>query len=111
MLVVSVIIEILKGTDCLRFNIFFEVECWCCRIQTVLPAPMKATPNMHNQAPEIFQRPLATIALPGLPLEGDFSGLQLLCYMHVGMALFDAKVDCGSGLKREYEMAKGLSHK
>lgn len=41
-------------------------------------------------------------------LEGDFSGLQLLCYMHVGMALFDPKADCGSGLKREYELAKGI---
>jgi len=42
-------------------------------------------------------------------LDGDFSGLQLLCYMHVGMALFDPKVDCGSGLQREYEIAKGLT--
>ena len=41
-------------------------------------------------------------------LDGDFSGLQLLCYMHVGMALFDPKVDCGSGLQREYEIAKGF---
>lgn len=44
-------------------------------------------------------------------LDGDFSGLQLLCYMHVGMALFDPKVDCGSGLQREYEMAKGITGK
>ena len=42
-------------------------------------------------------------------LDGDFSGLQLLCYMHVGMALFDPKVDCGSGLQREYEIAKGMT--
>ena len=41
-------------------------------------------------------------------LDGDFSGLQLLCYMHVGMALFDPKADCGSGLQREYELAKGM---
>jgi len=41
-------------------------------------------------------------------LEGDFSGLQLLCYMHVGMALFDPKVDCGSGLLREYDIAKSM---
>lgn len=41
-------------------------------------------------------------------LDGDFSGLQLLCYMHVGMALFDSTIDCGSGLKREYEMAKSM---
>jgi tetratricopeptide (TPR) repeat protein len=44
-------------------------------------------------------------------LDGDFSGLQLLCYMHVGMALFDPKVDCGSGLRREYEIAKGMTGK
>lgn len=44
-------------------------------------------------------------------LDGDFSGLQLLCYMHVGMALFDPRVDCGSGLQREYEIAKGMSGK
>ena len=44
-------------------------------------------------------------------LDGDFSGLQLLCYMHVGMALFDPKVDCGSGLQREYEIAKVMTGK
>lgn len=44
-------------------------------------------------------------------LDGDFSGLQLLCYMHVGMALIDPKVDCGSGLQREYEVAKGMTGK
>jgi hypothetical protein len=44
-------------------------------------------------------------------LNGDFSGLQLLSYMHVGMALFDPTVDSGSGLQREYEIAKGLSGK
>ncbi|MDD5177595.1 MAG: hypothetical protein PHQ05_14350 [Sterolibacterium sp.] len=44
-------------------------------------------------------------------LDGDFSGLQLLCYMHVGMALFDPGVDCGSGLQREYEIAKGMTGK
>lgn len=44
-------------------------------------------------------------------LDGDFSGLQLLCYMHVGMAIFDPKVDCGSGLQREYEIAKEMTGK
>lgn len=44
-------------------------------------------------------------------LDGDFSGLQLLCYMHVGMALFAPGVDCGSGLQREYEIAKGMAGK
>ncbi|MFA6309946.1 MAG: tetratricopeptide repeat protein [Sterolibacterium sp.] len=42
-------------------------------------------------------------------LDGDFSGLQLLCYMHVGMALFAPGEDCGSGLAREYEIAKGMT--
>ena len=42
-------------------------------------------------------------------LDGDFSGLQLLCYMHVGLALFDPSVDCGSGLQREFEIAKGMT--
>jgi tetratricopeptide (TPR) repeat protein len=42
-------------------------------------------------------------------LDGDFSGLQLLCYMHVGMSLFDPGMDCGSGLQREYEIAKGMT--
>ncbi len=44
-------------------------------------------------------------------LDGDFSGLQLLCCMHVGMALFSPKVDCGSGLQREYQIAKGMTGK
>jgi tetratricopeptide (TPR) repeat protein len=42
-------------------------------------------------------------------LDGDFSGLQLLCYMHVGMALFDPNVDSGSGLQREFALAKAMS--
>lgn len=41
-------------------------------------------------------------------LEGDFSGLQLLCHMHVGMALFDPTMDSGSGLQREYELAREM---
>ena len=41
-------------------------------------------------------------------LPGDFSGLQLLCMMHVGMAMFDPRADCGSGLAREFEIAKGM---
>lgn len=44
-------------------------------------------------------------------LDGDFSGLNLLCMMHVGMALFDPRVDCGSGLAREFQIAKGLAAK
>ena len=44
-------------------------------------------------------------------LGGDFSGLQLLCYMHAGMQMFDPRIDTGSGLTREYEIAKGLAGK
>lgn len=42
-------------------------------------------------------------------LDGDFSGLQLLCYMHVGLKQFDPRANAGSGLDREYEMARGLA--
>ena len=38
-------------------------------------------------------------------LEGEFSGLALLAYMHVGFRMFDAKGDAGTGLDREYEAA------
>ncbi len=41
-------------------------------------------------------------------LDGDFSGLQLLCHMHVGMALFDPNMDSGSGLQREFRMAQEM---
>ena len=41
-------------------------------------------------------------------LTGDFSGLQLLCYMHVGFAMFDPNADCGSGLSKEYGIAKRM---
>ena len=44
-------------------------------------------------------------------LDGDFSGLQLLCYMHAGMQLFDPRIDTGTGLAKEYEIAKGLAGK
>jgi hypothetical protein len=38
-------------------------------------------------------------------LEGEFSGLALLAYMHVGFRMFDRKGDAGTGLDREYEAA------
>ena len=41
-------------------------------------------------------------------LPGDFSGLQLLCMMHVGLKNLDPDADSGSGLEREYELAKKL---
>lgn len=44
-------------------------------------------------------------------MPGDYSGLQLLSMMHVGIKLFDANADSGSGLDREYEVAKGMRSK
>lgn len=41
-------------------------------------------------------------------LSGDFSGLQLLCMMHAGLKSLDPNADSGSGLDREYEMARKL---
>lgn len=38
-------------------------------------------------------------------LDGEFSGLALLAYMHVGFRMFDAKGDAGTGLDREYDAA------
>ena len=43
-------------------------------------------------------------------IAGDFSGLQLLCMMHVGLKGLDPNADSGSGLDQEYEMAKKLEH-
>ena len=42
-------------------------------------------------------------------LPGDFSGLQLLSYLHVGMKLFDTAADTESGLDREYATARALT--
>jgi tetratricopeptide (TPR) repeat protein len=42
-------------------------------------------------------------------LDGDFTGLQLLSYMHVGMKMVSPNADTGSGLDREYEIAKGMT--
>ena len=44
-------------------------------------------------------------------LPGDFSGLQLLSIMHVGIRLFDPNADTGTGLDREYEMALAMRAK
>ena len=44
-------------------------------------------------------------------LEGEFSGLALLAYMHVGFRMFDAKGDAGTGLDREYEAAVKMQRK
>ena len=42
-------------------------------------------------------------------LPGKFSGLQLLSYMHVGMRQFMPDADTGTGLDKEYLIAKGLA--
>lgn len=39
---------------------------------------------------------------------GDFSGLQLISIMHVGIRLLDARAETGTGLDREYELASNL---
>lgn len=38
-------------------------------------------------------------------LDGDFSGLELLCMMHVGLQKLQPGADSGSGLEKEYEAA------
>ena len=38
-------------------------------------------------------------------LPGDYSGLQLVSMMHVGLRMFDPDIDPGTGLEREYEIA------
>lgn len=43
-------------------------------------------------------------------LDGEFTGLQLLSYMHVGMKMFNPDADTGSGLDREYAIAKGMTN-
>lgn len=42
-------------------------------------------------------------------LDGEFTGLQLLSYMHVGTKMFSPEADTGSGLDREYDLAKGVT--
>jgi len=48
-------------------------------------------------------------ALKNLP--GDFSGLQLISIMHVGLLLIDPNSDPGTGLDREYEVAMAMRGK
>lgn len=49
--------------------------------------------------------------LENLEMDGGMSGLQCVCYMHVGLKQFDPRANSGSGLDREYEMAKGMAGK
>ena len=39
---------------------------------------------------------------------GDYSGLHLLSMMHVGIKMIDPSADTGSGLDREYQLAKAM---
>ena len=39
---------------------------------------------------------------------GDFSGLQIVCMMHVGLKQLDPSMDAGMDLDREYEAAHSL---
>ena len=41
-------------------------------------------------------------------LEGEFSGLHLLCLMHAGIRLLDPQADTGTGLDKEYAMAVAM---
>lgn len=42
-------------------------------------------------------------------LNADFTGLQLLSMMHVGVRSFDANVDTGADFEREYDVAKAMA--
>lgn len=44
-------------------------------------------------------------------LDGDFSGMQLLSMMHVGLKQIDPSLDTQSGLDAEYETAKNMTSK
>ncbi|ANB02971.1 hypothetical protein [Ectothiorhodospira sp. BSL-9] len=44
-------------------------------------------------------------------LSGDFSGLQLLSMMHVGLKQIDPSIDSQSGLDAEYDAARKMAGK
>jgi aryl-alcohol dehydrogenase-like predicted oxidoreductase len=44
-------------------------------------------------------------------IEGEFTGIQLLCYMYVGFRLLDEDIDLGDDLEEEYEAAQHLYRK
>jgi tetratricopeptide (TPR) repeat protein len=56
-----------------------------------------------------INKPEVRYTLKSLP--GDFSGLQLISIMHVGLLLLDPKVDPQTGLDREYQMALAMHGK
>ncbi len=56
-----------------------------------------------------INQPEVRYSLKTLP--GEFSGLQLVSIMHVGIRQLDAKADPGTGLDREYETALAMRAK
>jgi tetratricopeptide (TPR) repeat protein len=44
-------------------------------------------------------------------LDGEFTGLHLLCLMHVGIRRLDPEADTGTGLDKEYDMALAMAGK
>lgn len=56
-----------------------------------------------------INKPDMRYSLKNLP--GDFSGLQLVSIMHVGIRLLDPKADTGTGLDREYDLAMAMRGK
>jgi hypothetical protein len=41
-------------------------------------------------------------------MPGEFSALNLLCLMHAGVRSFDPNADTGTGLEKEYAVAKAM---
>jgi hypothetical protein len=41
-------------------------------------------------------------------MPGEFSSLQLVCYMHAGFQIIAPGTDIGLDLSKEYAMAKGM---
>lgn len=56
-----------------------------------------------------IHNPDARYRLDSLP--GEFTGLQLLCLMHVGIRRLDPQADTGTGLDREYDLAVAMAGK
>ncbi len=72
---------------------------------------------------KLNQQEIANLGQSGLPtndpdkryslesLDGDFSGLQLLSIMHVGLKSIDPSLDTQSGLDAEYDAARKMAGK
>jgi tetratricopeptide (TPR) repeat protein len=41
-------------------------------------------------------------------LPGEFTGIQLICYMYVGFQMLDSNIDIGFDLSKEYELAQKM---